>query len=374
MPQAVRKHQLKKKEKKKTANVKAIVTQAILAASLSPQILENPKAFTIGSACSGWCSELFACHRLQLPYIPVFACDINAHCKKVAQDTWGHAFWYDNCCSQDFLDSPYVDVFLAGFPCQPWSRAGKGEGERDGKGRGSIVWFLICWIAAHLPRVFILENVKGILDPKHCELFLQVLEELKKLKKDGRDAYYLSWRMLNALDYGTPQNRERVMICGIRSDDGAREMAWPPPVRVRKSIHGYIDSAIEGDTAFPGRLPTPRSERRNVEQVLKKLQSQGRQPLQSPFVIDIGGSKPHFSEGYSPCITHTRRGSGGHWLTWKQRKMTTVELIQLMDVPPASLQMSRVSPRQIGLMAGNAIPVKMLSRVLLAALQSANMA
>ncbi|CAL1169295.1 unnamed protein product [Cladocopium goreaui] len=321
MPQAVRKHQLKKKEKKKTANVKAIVTQAILAASLSPQILENPKAFTIGSACSGWCSELFACHRLQLPYIPVFACDINAHCKK---------------------------GFLASRGPEPEKVKEKGMAKEEAALFGSLSVGL-------LPT---------------CP----VLEELKKLKKDGRDAYYLSWRMLNALDYGTPQNRERVMICGIRSDDGAREMAWPPPVRVRKSIHGYIDSAIEGDTAFPGRLPTPRSERRNVEQVLKKLQSQGRQPLQSPFVIDIGGSKPHFSEGYSPCITHTRRGSGGHWLTWKQRKMTTVELIQLMDVPPASLQMSRVSPRQIGLMAGNAIPVKMLSRVLLAALQSANMA
>ena len=344
-----------------------------MAASLSLRILDHPRWFTIGSACSGWCSELFACKRLQCPFIPVFACDINDHCRKVTEKTWGHAFWYKDCCGEDFLQSPYVDIFAAGFPCQPWSRAGKCEGESDAKGRGGIVWFLISWIATHLPRIFILENVKGILDAQHCGFFLAVLEELKKISRAGKSAYSVSWQVLNALDSGTPQNRERVMIVGLRLDDGVREMSWPKPVRARASIYDYLGREMEGDPCFPGRLPTSKTARQNVEKVLRKLQGEGRLPLQNPFVIDVGGTRVNFAEGHSPCITHSRGGSGGHWLTWKQRMTTTREVLKLMDVDPALIDASGVSPRQIGMMAGNAIPIKMFARVLRNALKCANL-
>ncbi|CAL1127804.1 unnamed protein product, partial [Cladocopium goreaui] len=140
-----------------------------------------------------------------------------------------------------------------------------------------------------------------------------------------------------------------------------------------EDIYAYIDPATEGEAGFPGRLPSSESERRNLLLVLDQLKSQGKDPLRSPIVVDIGGSKPHYNEGYSPCLTHCRAGSGGHWLTWKQRKMTTCELLKIMDVPPADVKWSSVSPRQLGLMAGNAIPVKMLSMVLSQALKCANL-
>ena len=374
MPEAVKKHQLKK-ARKKTANAKSTVVEAMMAASLSLRILDSPKWFTIGSACSGWCSELFACKRLQCPFIPVFACDINDHCRRVTEKTWGHAFWYDDCCSQAFLDSPYVDIFLAGFPCQPWSRAGRSQGEADAQGRGGIIWFLISWLSTHLPKVFLLENVRGILDAQHCDFFLEVLEALRKISRAGKRAYTVSWQVLNALDSGTPQHRERVMIVGLRLDDGVREMSWPKPVSARASIYDYLGRETEGDARFPGRLPTSATARQNVEKVLRKLQAEGRLPLQNPFVIDVAGSRVNFAEGYSPCITRSRGGSGGHWLTWKQRMTTYPEVLKLMDVDPALIDIEAcgVSPRQIGLMAGNAIPVKMLSRVLRNALRSVNL-
>ena len=357
--------------KKMTANVRSVIAEAAVAASVPISVLENPSLFTIGSACSGWCSELHACRRLGLPFIPVFGCDISPHCKALCEETWGHSLWYDDCEGDAFLNSPYVDVFLAGFPCQPFSKAGLCEGEQDRKGRGQIFWSLALWIQTHVPRVFILENVKNLLD-SHYEFLLDVMETLQKIQWNGQAAYHVSWKVLNARDCGTPQNRERVLICGIRAGPGARPMIWPKKVAM-EDIYAYIDPATEGEAGFPGRLPSSESERRNLLLVLDQLKSQGKDPLRSPIVVDIGGSKPHYNEGYSPCLTHCRAGSGGHWLTWKQRKMTTCELLKIMDVPPADVKWSSVSPRQLGLMAGNAIPVKMLSMVLSQALKCANL-
>ena len=185
-------HKVKKTvSKKMTANVRSVVAEAAVAASVPISVLENPSLFTIGSACSGWCSELHACRRLGLPFIPVFGCDISPHCKALCEETWGHSLWYDDCEGDAFLNSPYVDVFLAGFPCQPFSKAGLCEGEQDRKGRGQIFWSLALWIQTHVPRVFILENVKNLLD-SHYEFLLAVMETFQKIEWNGQAAYHVS--------------------------------------------------------------------------------------------------------------------------------------------------------------------------------------
>ncbi|CAK9104327.1 unnamed protein product [Durusdinium trenchii] len=288
-----------KKNKAMTANVKSVVVDAAVAASVPVHILLHRQAFTIGSACSGLCSELHACYRLKLPFIPVFGCDICRHCKVVCEDTWGHSLWYDDCHSQ-------------------------------------------------------------------------VVSELMNIQRNGQKAYHVSWNILNAKDYGTPQNRERLLIVGIRADSGVRKMAWPKEDKAG-SNYTYIDAAVEGDPNFPGRLPSGNTAKTNLLTVLNRLQSEGRDPLRNPFVVDIDGSDPHFNEGCSPCLTYTRAGSRGPWLTWKQRKMSTSEILRMMDLSPESVKVSRVTPRQVRLMAGNAIPIKMLSMVLQQALQCANM-
>ena len=118
--------------------------------------------------------------------------------------------------TQDHL-IPYAPLWWASPPCQPFSAAGAGEGEFDG--RDGFPW-LLRLVALRLPDVLIVENVKGLTFRKHSAYFCGVLEGLRAL------GYVLDWRVLMCADFGVPQTRERcIIIC--RRDGGP--ITWPAP-------------------------------------------------------------------------------------------------------------------------------------------------
>ena len=70
-------------------------------------------------------------------------------------------------------------IYAAGFPCQPWSSAGKGEGESDSQGRGDLFPNILAFIQDAQPDVFILENVKALVSSTHREVFKSMIQSLK---------------------------------------------------------------------------------------------------------------------------------------------------------------------------------------------------
>ena len=73
---------------------------------------------------------------------------------------------------------------------------------------------------------------------------------------------------------------------------------------------------------WPGQLPTTNTAVCNLGQALIAIRQAGGSPLREPYVVNVGGTSPHWNFNYSPCLTRARGSSGGHWLTWKQRLMT----------------------------------------------------
>jgi DNA (cytosine-5)-methyltransferase 1 len=113
---------------------------------------------------------------------------------------------------------PAHDLLTAGFPCQPFSSAGKKEGVRDP--RGTLFQVIVDVLKARQPRFFILENVKRLLTMEKGRHFATILSSLAELNYD------IEWRLLNAMHFGLPQNRQRVFLIGVLRDGrqaGTRE-------------------------------------------------------------------------------------------------------------------------------------------------------
>jgi len=137
-----------------------------------------------------------------------------------------------------------VDVVTGGPPCQPFSPAGKRQSLNDP--RAAPLMEFIRVIVEARPKVFVMEEVPGILSAriKHIPIaernkrplspeeepgsaWRVVLEEL------GKTGYIIGWKVLNAADYGTPQERERVIVVGVRPDLKVRPV-FPEPTHSRR--------------------------------------------------------------------------------------------------------------------------------------------
>jgi DNA (cytosine-5)-methyltransferase 1 len=138
---------------------------------------------------------------------------------------------------------PPHEVLTAGFPCQPFSSAGKKEGVRDA--RGTLFQGIVDVLEAHRPRFFVLENVKRLLAMEKGCHFATILGALARLD------YVVEWRLLNAMHFGLPQNRERIFLIGAlrQEKNESRGDSESAPVRLAsaedlRSLDTYARDAL----------------------------------------------------------------------------------------------------------------------------------
>ena len=117
-------------------------------------------------------------------------------------------------------DIPEFDILLAGFPCQAFSIIGMREGFADIT-RGTLFFEIERILHDKRPRAFMLENVKNLTAHDNGRTYKIIMQKLEKL------GYYVYSRVLNALDYGLPQKRERIIIAGFREN---LIFSFPDPV------------------------------------------------------------------------------------------------------------------------------------------------
>lgn len=117
---------------------------------------------------------------------------------------------FGDCTKIIVEDLPNFDLLTGGFPCQPFSEAGKHKGELDI--RGTLFYDIIRIAEAKKPRYILLENVRGLTSKPHKETFDKILSELNRI------GYKVYWDILNSKEHGTPQNRERVLFVCLRKD------------------------------------------------------------------------------------------------------------------------------------------------------------
>lgn len=132
---------------------------------------------------------------------------------------------------------PSFDLLIGGFPCQTFSVIGKRAGFDDS--RGMIIYSLIDIMKKKNISYFILENVKGLVNHNNGK----TLKEIVKALQDA--GYDLEYRVLNSLNYGVPQMRERIYFVGIRKGLKKKKFVWPKPFKNLKIEDCLIDNDAE---------------------------------------------------------------------------------------------------------------------------------
>jgi DNA (cytosine-5)-methyltransferase 1 len=190
----------------------------------------------IGTDFSGIGSPEMALKLLNIEHEQVFACDIDKYARKSYEAIHGTPqTFYDDITKRDHSDIPQLDLYVAGFPCQSFSMAGKRKGFDDV--RGTLFFNVAEFIKTNQPKCFILENVKGLLSHDGGKTFQTIISLLTDnggtangqifipYFEDGL-GYHIYYKVLNTKDYGIPQNRERIFIVGFKE---FREFNFPKP-------------------------------------------------------------------------------------------------------------------------------------------------
>ena len=194
----------------------------------------------VGTDCSGLETPIQALKRLKIPIKHAWSSDIEPNCIKNIKANFKPQLLFGDpngplksgdITKRDNSKLPDIDLYVCGFPCQPFSNMGEHRGLKDT--RGSVFFSCLDVIKKKKPKMFVLENVKGLLSNDKGKTWEVVWGEIKKLEKHG---YKVDWKVLNTKDYGIPQSRGRVYIVGIKN----KPVKWPQKCAM-KDIKSFVD-------------------------------------------------------------------------------------------------------------------------------------
>jgi len=161
------------------------------------------------------------------------------------------SFYYPLNVYNRLIPENPLDIYMTSPPCQAFSLAGKRKGEKDK--RGVLFYNSHEFIVKNKPRYFIFENVKGLKSDDSGKTFNRWLDYLGGKSVNGNpvifpleDAtpYHVYHKVLNAKNYGVPQNRDRVFIVGIR-DDADNTFHWPKPFPLVKRLKDVLENDVD---------------------------------------------------------------------------------------------------------------------------------
>lgn len=146
---------------------------------------------------------------------------------------------YGDITGINWFDVPDFDLFTYSSPCQDFSAAGKQAGGEKGSGtRSSLLWECEKAIRIKRPKICVLENVKALTQRKFVPVFQKWCDTLASA------GYVNSWKVLNAKDYGVPQNRERVFLVS-RLPGVSEGFRFPEPAPLRKRLIDVLETNVD---------------------------------------------------------------------------------------------------------------------------------
>lgn len=265
----------------------------------------------------------------------VFSSDIDPYCQDSYEINFGHRPAGDITKINE-NDIPDHDILFAGFPCQPFSIIGQRQGFNDI--RGTLFFDIARILDKKKPRAFILENVKQLVGHDKGKTLKVILETLKDL------GYSVHYAVLNALDYGLPQKRERVIIVGHREPIF---FSFPAPVRPFKPLSDVLEKNVD-------------KKHYASEYIVKKR----KEKHESAYKMSIWHENKSGNICSYPYSCALRAGASYNYLLVNgERRLTPREMFRLQGFPDSYKIVE--NDGQAKKQAGNAVPVNIVKAVIL---------
>ncbi len=264
----------------------------------------------------------------------VYASDIDAHCREAYAANFKMRPDGD-ITKVEAKDVPDHELLLAGFPCQPFSIIGGRKGFEDT--RGTLFFDIARILEAKRPAAFVLENVKMLRGHNGGRTIARIMETLDEL------GYVASFRILNALDFGLPQKRERVFIVGFRD---ASRFEWPDGGVPMKPLSEILEADV------PRKFYASEHIRRN------RLAKHDPTPETTIWHENKSG---HVSAYPYSCAL--RAGASYNYLLVNgERRLTPREMLRLQGFPDSYKDVCKCMETRK--QAGNSLPVPVATAIL----------
>ena len=287
----------------------------------------------VGTDCSGIEAPIQALQQLKIPFEHVFSCEKDKYALESIRANYNPKIIYEDITTRDHKKLPDIDLYVCGFPCQPFSLVGNKLGSKDQ--RSNIMLECIKVIKYKQPKYFILENVKNFKNVENGKLFNFLIDELSKKKN-----YNIYSKVLNTKNYGIPQNRERIYIIGIRKDVG--DFSFPKHKKLKN-----LDNFIIDKTIYEKKQYTP-----ILQKNLKKINY-----CKDCIVLSCNYYFPLYH--ISPTLTTQ---CSNYFLTTYKRFLTPKECLLLQGFSKNFKQV--VSNHQMYKQAGNSMSVNVLKAII----------
>jgi len=305
---------------------------------------------SIGTDCSGIEAPIEALKKIKkkhgIDFEHKFSSETNEYAIECIKANNNPQILFGDIQKRNIKDVPYIDVYVSGFPCQPYSRANKFKSEVDPR----INLFEDCLkvILTKKPKCFILENVKTLKTLNKGYYFNQIVDRL-----EDNGSYNIYHKVINSKDQGIPQSRERLYIIGVLKSDMKKEFTFPNNVKM-KQLETFIDNTSNKKIDI----------KQSNYELFKRI------PKDSIF-IDIGFRKASYpnSNKWAPCIT----AQPNMWCVPKQRKATIKEYLMLQGFPKTYKKPETISDHQLKIRVGNSMTVNVIERLLINLFKSIDM-
>jgi len=303
----------------------------------------------VGTDCSGIEAPIQTLRLLNIKHIHLFSSEMDEYCRQVIHMNYHPQILYTDITQRDHRELPLLDLYIAGFPCQSFSGLNK-----EAKGlldpRGTIFFECVKTIRCTLPKVFIFENVKGLVSHDLGKTFQVILDQLHALRQ-----YHIYHQILNTVHYNLPQNRPRIYIVGIHKKlSHSDSFHFPESIPLTLKVSDLMDlhsSPIKTELTM------------NMKQVIRNRVKRKKGKLTDNYIVNVSASVDGFGSAMKEICPCLMANASKYYSTKYKRFLNAQEFLRLQGFPSSfqSLPDEKRTKKQ----AGNSMSINVLKHLFL---------